>query len=174
MSLFKEIDKAIREKDMVETAIKEVCAKHTEEEEESVASACKKYMNPSRANDFAKVIAQLMDNGASYGDAKAQAFDETEMPPSNSPCCKFIRSAVAKYRKKSVSESEVINEARRKVGEYENADTGRKAVLYKDPEWEEFQVEFFQDGKHQKKATYHTDDKQDAIDTGKGFINKKF
>jgi len=106
MSIFLETVKAARKKDIVEQAIEETCAKHAaEEEEETGAASCKQYMSPSRANDFAKTIAGLMDKGASYGDAKAQAFDDTEMPPPKSPCCNFIRSKVAELRKNTVKES---------------------------------------------------------------------
>jgi len=107
IELIKEINESLREKDPVELAL-EACKKHEEEEEATSAASCKQYMDPSRANDFAKAIAGMMDKGASYGDAKAQAFDETEMPPPNSPCCAFIRSRVAELRKTPVKESYVL------------------------------------------------------------------
>ena len=39
------------------------------------------------------------------------------------------------------------------------------AKIYRDPEFDEFQVELFCDGVHLKDATYYTDDKEDATAT---------
>ena len=62
-----------------------------------------------------------------------------------------------------------INERRYIVSKHENGN--RKAVVYKDPEWSEHQVEFHTDGKRDENATYHTDDKEDAQDTAKHWVN---
>jgi len=310
MSLLREINDSIREKDIFEQALEEADAKG--------AQSCADYMNPSRAKDFAKEIANLMDDGMSYGDAKAKVFDEDAVPPAGSECCKFIRSMAVRIQrsrqpkavkesarvathgpfdshakavsnakselgggtegynfavtkktdghywsetdeegnlpsKKSVKESatsllqsirsdvedsldrfgiedesdidswathftlndlgtetlkqikaltplerkkvedkiddivssviksaseqldeSVLTEARKKIGQKESEDGSRKAVIYRDAEWEEFQVDFYQDGKKQEKATYHTDDKGDANDTAEGFVKKRF
>lgn len=48
----------------------------------------------------------------------------------------------------------------------------RTAKVYYDPDWQEHCVRFFEDGKEQKNATYHTEDKQDALDTAKNFAEK--
>ena len=40
-----------------------------------------------------------------------------------------------------------------------------KALIYHDADWGEYRVKFFRNGVHQVKADYHTDDKQDAINT---------
>lgn len=42
---------------------------------------------------------------------------------------------------------------------------GFKATLYRNTEWDEYVVRFYEDGKVLKDADYHTDDKQDAYDT---------
>lgn len=96
MGIFTDIVEALREKDEVELALK-VCGLS---ENEGTPSACKKYMSPSRFNDFAKAIAELMDSGKSYGDAKAEVFDETEMPPKGSECCNQIWYKVKQIREK--------------------------------------------------------------------------
>jgi hypothetical protein len=50
---------------------------------------------------------------------------------------------------------------------------GKKtAKVYKDSETGEFVVKFYVDGKYQKDADYHTDDKQDAMDTAKAETKK--
>lgn len=46
----------------------------------------------------------------------------------------------------------------------------RVAKVYVDPEWCEFIVHFITDGKRNFAATYHTDSKQDALDTATYFI----
>lgn len=47
-----------------------------------------------------------------------------------------------------------------------------KAVTYRDAEWQEYRVKFYFDGVHQSAADYHTDDKQDALDTGANWVIK--
>lgn len=42
---------------------------------------------------------------------------------------------------------------------------GFKAALYRNAEWSEWVVKFYEDGKLLADADYHTDDKQDAYDT---------
>ena len=49
----------------------------------------------------------------------------------------------------------------------------RRAKVYRDVEWQEYRVRFFIGGIYQTDADYHTDDKQDALDTATSFINKK-
>lgn len=39
------------------------------------------------------------------------------------------------------------------------------AAVYRDAENDEFVVRFYENGKHQKAADYHTSEKQDALDT---------
>jgi len=51
-------------------------------------------------------------------------------------------------------------------------DNGPKAFkIYRDVEWNEFVVKFFVNGQHQVDADYHTDDKNDAVDTAQRFIS---
>lgn len=61
---------------------------------EAADKPCAKYFDDSRLNDFAKAIKELMDDGKSYGDAKAEVFDEDSVPPSGSACCKKLDAAV--------------------------------------------------------------------------------
>lgn len=63
-----------------------------------------------------------------------------------------------------------VNEAMKKVGEYENGN--RKATIHRDAEWDEYRVKHHVDGVHQKDADYHTGDKDDAHMTAKSFVNK--
>lgn len=49
---------------------------------------------------------------------------------------------------------------------------GIKVRIVKDTEWNEFQVMLSIGGVKQDDSTYHTDDKQDAIDTAQFIIDK--
>lgn len=59
--------------------------------------------------------------------------------------------------------------ALRKIARLANAGATRAAVVYKDMDWSEFRVKFYEmiDGKltHLVDADYHTDDKLDAFST---------
>lgn len=43
--------------------------------------------------------------------------------------------------------------------------TDRSARVYRDTDWNEYRVKFYQEGQHQAGADYHTDDQADAEDT---------
>jgi hypothetical protein len=43
--------------------------------------------------------------------------------------------------------------------------------IYRDTEWDEYVVRLFKNGIEQVLASYHTDDKQDALDTAQAMIN---
>lgn len=46
--------------------------------------------------------------------------------------------------------------------------TGQSAKVYRDTEWNEYRVKFYDDnGQHMVNADYHTDDKADAQDTAR-------
>ena len=45
------------------------------------------------------------------------------------------------------------------------ADSGYSAKVYRDTEWNEFRVRFFDTDGHLTESDYHTDDKSDALDT---------
>lgn len=64
--------------------------------------------------------------------------------------------------------------ALRKIGQFEA--NGKKAVVYRDAEWEEYRVKFWVDFNgspvYQVDADYHTDDKVDAMDTAESIVNK--
>jgi hypothetical protein len=57
--------------------------------------------------------------------------------------------------------------ATRKIATYENG--SRAAVVYRDADWQEYQVRFYVAGELCRDATYHTDDKADASDTAAAF-----
>ncbi len=46
------------------------------------------------------------------------------------------------------------------------------AKIYRDTEWGEYRVKFYRAGQHQQDADYHTEDKQDAIDTAHGQLQR--
>jgi outer membrane protein assembly factor BamE (lipoprotein component of BamABCDE complex) len=71
--------------------------------------------------------------------------------------------------------AQLMNEALKKVpgGEYTSENGRHKAVVHRDAEWDEYRVQFHKDGVHQKKADYHTDDKEDAHSTAKYHVNNQ-
>jgi hypothetical protein len=58
----------------------------------------------------------------------------------------------------------------KKSGGYENGN--RKATVHKDRDWGEYRVKHHVDGKHQKEADYHTDDKEEAHDHAKHWVSQ--
>jgi hypothetical protein len=46
------------------------------------------------------------------------------------------------------------------------------AKVYRDTEWQEYRVKFYRGTIHQVNADYHTEDKQDAIDTAHGQLQR--
>lgn len=61
----------------------------------------------------------------------------------------------------------------RKIITIDNKDTGRKMSIYRDAEFNEFVVKFFEGGVYLAEADYHTDDSVDAHDTANNWINKR-
>lgn len=55
----------------------------------------------------------------------------------------------------------------------DNKNTGRKMSIYRDSEWNEFVVKFYENGVHQTEANYHTDCSADAYDTANNWVNKR-
>ena len=49
----------------------------------------------------------------------------------------------------------------------QNPATEQVAKVYRDTDWNEYRVKFFECGIHQVESDYHTDDKDDALDTAK-------
>jgi len=49
----------------------------------------------------------------------------------------------------------------------------KQAKVYKNPDWNEYQVKHYENGKHLSKADAHTDDLDDAMGTANEFVNKK-
>ena len=52
----------------------------------------------------------------------------------------------------------------RKIGSFVSTPV-REARVYRDAEWNEYRVKFYLNGHHMQEEDYHTDDKQDAMDT---------
>lgn len=53
----------------------------------------------------------------------------------------------------------------------QTADKTRSAKVYRDTEYNEFQVKFYEGSQLMQNATYYTDDKTDAINTAEFQIN---
>lgn len=49
----------------------------------------------------------------------------------------------------------------------------RTVYVLLDTEWDEYRVELWIDGEHQKAADHHTDDKQDALQTAALMVKTK-
>ena len=47
----------------------------------------------------------------------------------------------------------------------------RSIKVYRDTEWNEFLIQFFENGQHQADADYHTDDSEDAHDTAAKWLS---
>jgi hypothetical protein len=52
------------------------------------------------------------------------------------------------------------------------ADRGYSAKVYRDTEWNEFRVRFFDTDGYCAMCDYHTDDEEDALDTAASIVNK--
>jgi hypothetical protein len=61
--------------------------------------------------------------------------------------------------------------ALRRIAVATNVNYTRTAKIYRDAVWEEYVVKFSIDGKKQVNADYHTDDKEDALDTASTYAN---
>lgn len=72
---------------------------------------------------------------------------------------------------KKVSE-ESLDESQRLIKTV-NGEHGRTAKVYKDADWEEYVVKFYENGVHLKDADYSTGDKTDAIQTAEHEAAKK-
>ena len=59
--------------------------------------------------------------------------------------------------------------ALRRLESITNTTTGREAQVYRDAEWQEWRVKFYQDGQHLAAADYHTDNKSDAQHTARAW-----
>ena len=60
----------------------------------------------------------------------------------------------------------------RKITSFKNEINSLQSSVYRDTEYDEFRVRFYRDGTYQANADYHTDDKQDALDTARSFCSK--
>jgi len=67
---------------------------------------------------------------------------------------------------------ESINESMKLLSTHKSDNGRHHAKVYKDSEWNEHRVKFYTDGKHHEEADYHTDDKNDAVDTAKSQVKK--
>lgn len=98
-------------------------------------------------------IAQYKDVDG-YKDKDAGGIDTKDDTSNDKE--EFTRITISRP-KKSVTES------RRLVGRREL--DGRVVKIYKDTDWGEYVVELYKDSVHQEEASYHTDDKMDALHT---------
>lgn len=60
--------------------------------------------------------------------------------------------------------------ARKLIETIKNETLGNVAKVYRDAEWNEYVVVFCALGVKQEGADYHTDDKEDAINTARVFV----
>ena len=60
----------------------------------------------------------------------------------------------------------------RKLISIEIKHTGRKIAIYRNAQYSEWVVRFYEDGVHLTEADYHTDDSADAYDTANSWVNK--
>lgn len=52
---------------------------------------------------------------------------------------------------------------------YFHTSLGHSARVYRDSQWNEYRVKFYNpEGQHYPDADYHTDDEDDALDTARG------
>jgi hypothetical protein len=60
----------------------------------------------------------------------------------------------------------------RKIAQF---DSGNMSVkVYRDIEWNEYRVKIYRDNMHEESADYHTDDKEDALDTAKSILQTAY
>lgn len=83
-----------------------------------------------------------------------------------------IMSAKKLLEVKKMIASRLDESKMRLIGTHSSADGNKKAKVYRNSEWEEFVVKHFESDNHQKNADYHTNDKEDAHNTAKHWINK--
>ena len=56
---------------------------------------------------------------------------------------------------------------------YLHSSIGHTAKVYRDSEWQEYRVKFYDtDGQHFTNADYHTDDKEDALTTARACLER--
>lgn len=101
-------------------------------------------------------------------------FSSTEIPtPELDPAKQTSFNTPAWMRKgvkpPVVAPVKTVKEGVRLVGQTKVGD--RSVKIYRDTDWNEFRVEFYVNGKHQVDADYHTDDKQDAMDSSKKWLS---
>lgn len=60
--------------------------------------------------------------------------------------------------------------ARRKIATFENESD--KAIVYRDPDWNEYRVVFYRDGVKLPDANYYTGDKEDAMSTAQHEVER--
>lgn len=82
-----------------------------------------------------------------------------------------VQDEVEDTTKNLAEEVEDVEEGLRLISTHTNGN--KTAKVYKDSEWGEHRVKLHIDGKHQKNADYHTDDKEDAVGTAKKMIESE-
>jgi len=100
-------------------------------------------------------------------------FSSTEIPTPELDPAKQTSFNTPTWMRKGVKPPVVapvktVKEGIRLVGQTKVGD--RSVKIYRDTDWNEFKVQFYLNGKHQADADYHTDDKQDAMDSSKKWL----
>jgi hypothetical protein len=96
--------------------------------------------------------------------------EASETAPANETRQVDAHTLFEQFKAKKLSDR--IDESRRLVSTHDSGAKERTAKVYKCSESGEHIVKFFQDGKHQTEADYHTDDKHDAQGTAKHWISQ--
>ena len=60
----------------------------------------------------------------------------------------------------------------RKLTSIDNKNTNRKISIYRNADYNEWVVRFYENDIHLTEADYHTDDSADAYDTANSWVNK--
>lgn len=60
----------------------------------------------------------------------------------------------------------------RLINTIHKAAAGLTVKTYKDTQWNEYRIKIFIDGHHQQDADYHTDCKDDALDTARAIATR--
>lgn len=113
---------------------------------------------------------QKMNIDSAVAARKMAKQAEKEKDPSKAA---LLKKKSEFYKSKVRSEEvENVEEGLRKVGQYKPKEGAHHATIHMDPEYGEYKVKFYKDGKHLSKADYHTDDKDDAMKTASRQTNK--
>lgn len=96
-----------------------------------------------------------------YGDEGMKALQKAGREGVSKEKMALIRAKYDKLDEQEVAEARLLSQ-------HEN---GNRAVkIYRDTVWNEYIVRFYLNDEYEEKADYHTDDKQDAVDTARHWL----